>query len=75
MKVTLIRSRAIGLATSMNRWAKTLSESGYSVKLLVWDRDGKGGTEDGNGYTVCRFGFRAPYDKFTALFYFPVWLV
>jgi glycosyltransferase involved in cell wall biosynthesis len=73
MKVTLIRSRAIGLTVNIHKWAKTLSENGYSVKLLVWDREGKKGVEGSNGYTICRFGFKAPRDKLTALFYLPVW--
>ena len=73
MKVTLIRARAIAVPIDIGKWAKTLGESGYSVKLLVWDREGKRGTEGSDGYTICRFGFKAPHDKLTILFYLPVW--
>jgi glycosyltransferase involved in cell wall biosynthesis len=71
MKVTLIRGRAIDPA--VNKVAKTLSRNGYDVKLLVWDRDGNKKTENRDGYTIYRFGFKAPYDKLTVLFYLPIW--
>jgi len=73
MKVTLVRARAIDPA--VNKVAKTLSENGYDVKLLVWDRQHTLGTEEGEGYTVCRFNLKAPYDKFTVLFYLPIWWI
>ena len=70
MKVTLVRSRAIDYA--VNKVAISLAQNGYDVKLLVWDRGGHI-TEKSNGYTTCRFGLKAPYDKFTVLFYLPLW--
>jgi glycosyltransferase involved in cell wall biosynthesis len=73
MKVTLVRARAIDPA--VNKVAKTLSENGYDVKLLVWDRQNTLKGENGEGYTVYRFNLRAPYDKFTVLFYLPIWWI
>lgn len=71
MKVILIRSRAIDPA--VNKVAKSLSQNGYDVKLLVWDRESGIGVKNDDGYTICRFGFKAPHDKFTVLFYLPIW--
>jgi len=73
MKVTLVRARAIDPA--VNKVAKTLSENGHDVKLLVWDRQHTLGTEEGDGYTIRKFNLKAPYDKFTVLFYLPIWWI
>jgi len=71
MKVTLVRARAIDPA--VNKVAKTLSENGHDVKLLVWDRQHTLHNEHGHLYTVRRFTLRAPYDTFSVLFYLPLW--
>lgn len=71
MKVTLIRARAIDPA--VNKVAKTLSEHGYDVKLLVWDRQNTLTVKGDEGYRLCKFGFKAPYDKLSVVFYFPIW--
>jgi Glycosyltransferase len=71
LKVTLVRSRAIDPA--INKVAKALSENGYDVKLLVWDRMGNKQIEYVDGYTVFRFGFKAPYDKISVAFFLPIW--
>ena len=71
LKVTLVRSRAIDPA--INKVAKALSENGYDVKLLVWDRSGNKNTENIDGYTIHRFGFKAPHDKLSIVFYLPIW--
>ena len=73
MKVTLIRARAID--PTVNKVAKALSEHGYDVKLLVWDRQNTLRVKGDEGYTTCRFGLRAPYDKFTVAFYLPIWWI
>jgi glycosyltransferase involved in cell wall biosynthesis len=73
MKVTLVRGRAIDPA--VNKVAKTLSEHGYDVKLLVWDRQNTLSVKGDEGYTICKFGFKAPYDKLTVVFYFPIWWI
>ena len=73
MKVTLVRSRAIDSAPY--KVAKALSQNGYDVKLLVWDREGNSKTENSNGYAICRFGFKAPLDNLSVFFYLPIWWV
>jgi glycosyltransferase involved in cell wall biosynthesis len=73
MRVTLVRARAIDPA--VNKVAKTLSENGYDVKLLVWDRQNTLKGENGDGYAIHRFSLKAPYDKFTVLFYLPIWWI
>ena len=73
MKVTLVRARAIDPA--VNKVAKTLSEHGYDVKLLVWDRQNTLKGENAEGYTVCKFKLKAPYDKWTVAFYLPIWWI
>jgi glycosyltransferase involved in cell wall biosynthesis len=73
MKVTLVRARAI--VPSVNKVAKALSENGYDVQLLVWDRQNTLSAKDGDGYTVCRFNLKAPYDKLTVFFYLPIWWI
>jgi len=71
IKVTLVRARAIDPA--VNKVAKTLCEHGYDVKLLVWDRQNTLKDESSEGYTVCRFNLKAPYDKLSVVFYLPIW--
>jgi glycosyltransferase involved in cell wall biosynthesis len=71
LKVTLVRSRAIDPA--VNKVAKALSENGHDVKLLIWDRLGNKQTENIDGYTLSRFGLKAPYDKVSIVFYLPFW--
>lgn len=73
LKVTLVRSRAIDPA--INKVAKALSQDGHDVNVLVWDRMGNKQTENCNGYTIVRFGFKAPYDKLTVVFYLPIWWI
>jgi len=71
VRVTLIRGRAIDSA--VNKIAKALSQNGYEVKLLVWDRQNTLKIENDEGYTIHRFNFKAPYDKLTSVFYYPIW--
>ncbi len=73
MKIIIIRSRAIEPA--INKIAKALSQDGHEVKLLLWDRSGNKKTEKVDGYTIIRFGFKAPHDKLTVVFYFPIWWI
>lgn len=70
-KVTIVRSRAIDPA--VKKIAKTLSQSGYTVKLLVWDRQNTLKDESDWGYEICCFNFSAPYDKPVVLLYLPIW--
>jgi len=71
MRVTIVRSRAIDPAA--NKLAKSLYKSGYDVRLLVWDRKGNLEGKDGEGYKICKFDLKAPYDKSTVLLYLPLW--
>jgi len=71
LKVTLVRSRAIDPA--INKVAKALADNGHDVKLLVWDRNGNKQTEKVDGYIKHRFGFKAPHDEPTVVFYLPIW--
>lgn len=73
MKITLVRGRAIDSA--VYKVAEALSRNGYNVKLLVWDRQGTLKDGSGDGYTICRFNLKAPYDRLTGLFYLPIWWV
>jgi len=73
VKVTLVRSRAIDPA--VNKLAETLSENEYDVKLLLWDRQNTLKAKNVHGYTICKFTLKAPYDKFTVLFYLPIWWI
>ena len=73
MRVTLVRARAID--PTPNKWVKTLSQNGYDVKLLVWDRQNTLSTKESDGYTICKFNLKAPYDKFTVFLYLPIWWI
>ncbi|UCD22135.1 MAG: glycosyltransferase family 4 protein [Chloroflexota bacterium] len=73
MKVTLVRGRAIDPA--VNKVAKTLSEHGYEVTLLVWDRQNTLSARGDEGYKICKFGFKAPHDRLTVILYLPIWWI
>jgi glycosyltransferase involved in cell wall biosynthesis len=72
MKVILIRSRSIDSAVF--KLAETLSKNGHSVTLLVWDRQNNL-KEENKKYNVHKFSLKASYDKWTALFYLPIWWI
>jgi len=69
--VILIRSRSID--PSIHKVAKALSNNGYNVKVLLWDRTGKRNIQNINGYIVIHCGIKAPHDKITASFFLPLW--
>jgi len=69
--VVLIRSRDID--PSIHKIAKALSNNGYNVKVLLWNRKGKRGIQYTNGYTVIHCGIKAPYDKISVAFFLPLW--
>ncbi|NKQ39272.1 MAG: glycosyltransferase family 4 protein [Methanosarcinales archaeon] len=73
MKVILIRGRAIDPA--VNKIAKSLSQNGHEVKLLVWDRQNTLKIKNNEGYEINRFNFKASYDKLTSVFYYPIWWI
>ena len=71
MKVTLIRGR--GIEPGVNKIARALATHGYSVKLLIWDRDGVAESYNAGLYRTYKCRIRAPYDRATALLYLPLW--
>ena len=71
MKVTLIRGR--GIEPGINKIAKALATHGYSVKLLIWDRDGTAEPYNAALYRTYKCTIRAPYDRPAALLYLPLW--
>lgn len=71
-KVLLIRSRNTDPA--IRKVAHALYQEGYDVTLLIWERNGKCLTSfDCCGYRSEYFLFPAPQDKFSAIFYLPIW--
>ena len=73
MKVILIRGIAID--PGVNKIAKALSQSGYEVKLLVWDRQNTLKIKNDEGYAIHRFNFKAPYAKLILVLYYPIWWI
>jgi glycosyltransferase involved in cell wall biosynthesis len=71
MKVTLIRGR--GIEPGINKIAKALATHGYSVKLLIWDRDRTAEPYNAALYPTYKCTIRAPYDRPAALLYLPLW--
>ncbi len=71
MKVTLIRGR--GIEPGINKIARALATHGYSVKLLIWDRDGVAQSYNAALYRTYKCTIRAPYDRPAALLYLPLW--
>lgn len=72
-KVILIRSRATDAA--VYKIANSLSENGYDVHLLIWDRQHNLKNENNKKYTINKFNLKAPYDKLTIYFYHPFWWI
>ncbi len=74
MKIILIRSRFIDSAVF--KIAESLAENGHSVTLLIWDRQNNYRKDnDDKKYSIKRFRLKAPYDRWTALFYLPIWWI
>jgi glycosyltransferase involved in cell wall biosynthesis len=71
MRVTLIRGR--GIEPGVNKIARALATHGYSVKLLIWDRDRTAEPCNAALYPTYKCTLRAPYDRPAALLYLPLW--
>ncbi len=71
MQVTIIRGRAIDPA--VHKICQCLAQNGYSVRLLVWDRQQNLTDTNALKYTVDKFNLKAPYDKLSAVLYLPFW--
>jgi glycosyltransferase involved in cell wall biosynthesis len=74
MKVIAIRSRSIDPA--INKYCKSLSQNGYNVDLLVWDRQ-KNLKEKcvDDGFSIHTFRLKAPLDNPLVIFYLPFWWI
>lgn len=71
MQVTIMRGRATDPA--VHKICRSLAQDGYSVRLLVWDRQQNIANTDLLGYTIDTFDLKAPYDKTSAVLYLPFW--
>jgi len=67
----MVRGR--GIDPSINKIARMLATHGYSVKLLIWDRDDTAGSYNTVLYPTYKCRIRAPYDRPAALLYLPLW--
>lgn len=72
MKTLLIRSKTTDSAVF--KVAETLHQNGYEVHLLAWNRQNNLNIDD-HLFKIHEFKLKAPYDKFSALFYLPFWWV
>lgn len=71
MQVTIIRGRAIDPA--VHKICRCLTRNGYSVRLLIWDRQQNLTNTDSFEYRVDKFNLKAPYDKLSAVLFLPFW--
>jgi glycosyltransferase involved in cell wall biosynthesis len=72
-KIVVIRSRAID--SSVFKLTKALSDFGFNVNLLVWDRQNDIINKKKYGFKLDRFQFRAPYDSLISLLFQPIWFL
>lgn len=70
MKVIIVRGRAVDPA--VNKIAKCLSNNGYEVELLLWNRKNTPIPKE-SGYKISTFDFNAPQNNARVFFYFPIW--
>ena len=77
MKVIMIRSNSINPDVRLEKEATTLTEAGYTVKLLGWDRNGDAPRiEKRSGYTIQRIPLRAHGGGIKVFFYLPIyWMI
>jgi glycosyltransferase involved in cell wall biosynthesis len=73
MRVTLLRGR--GIEPGVNKIARALATHGHSVKLLIWDRDGRAKRYNPALYRTYACNIRAPYDRLSAMLFLPFWWV
>lgn len=72
-KVILVRAR--GIDPNIKKIADSLSQHGFSVKLLVWDRDHTFKSQNCSAYTTILCKLKAPYDKPSVIFFLPIWWI
>lgn len=73
MKIILVRSNAS--TTSAFKAASALASAGHEVRVLIWDRGGREGGPTQSQYVLHRFKLGAPYDRFSALLFLPLWWI
>lgn len=73
MNIVVIRGRAID--PSVHKICASLSKNGYHVRLLLWDRQNSYNANKQEDYIIDRCLIRAPYDKVSAVLYFPLWIL
>lgn len=73
MKILIVRGR--GIDPAVNKMARCLSQEGYDVQLLVWDRQSTVKIDLSSGYSVHRCTIKAPYDNPMVLLYLPLWWI
>jgi len=73
--VSILRGRETDPA--IFKYCRTLSNQNYEVKLLIWNRRSSVNNPDlkTEKFFIKQFCFRAPLDKFSAVFFYPVWWV
>ena len=69
--VIILRGRETDPA--VNKYCRSLSKHNFRVKLLIWNRRGSIINSDPLEYSLQQFYFHAPLDKFSAVFFYPVW--
>jgi glycosyltransferase involved in cell wall biosynthesis len=72
----LVRSSPVFSDSRIEKETQALSNQGFKVIVLAWDREGKFKTHEAVSKTeIFRFKFPAPYDKLVVVVYFPFfWL-
>jgi glycosyltransferase involved in cell wall biosynthesis len=73
LQIIIIRGRAIDPA--VHKICRSLVKSGYTVRLLIWDRQHTLNKLDTYSYTVDTFNLKAPYDKLSVIIYLPLWMM
>jgi glycosyltransferase involved in cell wall biosynthesis len=74
-KVLFIRSNPVFPDPRVQKEAKSLSDGGYEVEILAWDRAGKlKNHENLDGYSIKRFNMKAPYGKPSLILKLFIWL-
>jgi glycosyltransferase involved in cell wall biosynthesis len=74
-RVLVLRGRETDPA--ILKYCRALSKNNYDVKLLIWNRRGNitDLPTETERFTQEHFFFRAPLDKFSAVFFYPVWWI
>ena len=74
-RVAMLRSKSFGgVEPRLDREARALSEAGYEVHAILWDRDLAYPDEEArDGYVIHRVGYPAPYNRPALAWKLPRW--